>query len=480
MSAEISRMSLVDAAEAVRERRVSSTELVQAAITRVEALQPVLNGFIRLEAEEALAKAAEIDGALARGETFGPLAGVPLAHKDMYYRRGKVATCGSEIRRTFVADRTATTIASLADAGAIYLGGLNMSEFAVGPIGHNIHFGDCHNPWNPAHAPGGSSSGSGASVAARLVYGALGSDTGGSIRIPSGMSGVVGFKPTQTRVSRYGLLPLSYSFDCAGPLTRTVRDAARLLGVIAGRDANDPTASRRPVDDYEAACGREIRGFRIGLPTSYYNQGVDEDVASAIEAAGATFGALGAELVAVEVPDHDQMNLIWPIALSAEAAAVHGRWLRERPDDYAPQVRRRIEVGLYQPATRYIEALALRPKITRAFCDMVFGACDAMLVPTVPMAAPTLAETDLGDRDDMPEMVMRISAMTRPISFLGLPSLSVPCGFTEAGLPVAFQLVGRPFAEALLCTLGDAYQQATDWHHQVPPLAADVRLGGAS
>lgn len=468
-------MSLVEAADAVRERRVSSTDLVAAAITRIEALQPVLNCFIRLEADAALGRAAEIDRALDRGETLGPLAGVPLAHKDMYYRRGKVSTCGSEIRRTFVADRTATTIARLADAGAIHLGGLNMSEFAVGPIGHNIHFGDCHNPWNPAHAPGGSSSGSGASVAARLVYGALGSDTGGSIRLPSGMSGVVGFKPTQTRVSRYGLMPLSYSFDCAGPLARTVRDAARLLGVIAGADLHDPTASRRPVDDYEAACGRSIRGLRLGLPTTYYNRDVDDSVADAIAAAATSFRALGAETVPVEVPDHDRMNLIWPIALSAEAAAIHGPWLRERPDDYTPQVRRRIEVGLYQPATRYIEALALRAKITREFCDLVFGACDAMLVPTVPMPAPTLAETDVGDRDDMSEMVLRISAMTRPISFLGLPALSVPCGFSKAGLPVAFQLVGRPFAEALLCSLGDAYQQATDWHHRVPPLAA----GGA-
>ena len=474
MSAEIWQMSLVDVAEAIRDRRVSSAEVVGAAIQRIEALQPTLNCFIQIEAEAALARAGEIDRALARGEAVGPLAGVPLAHKDMYYRQGKIATCGAKIRREFVADRTSTALARLDGAGAIYLGGLNMSEFAVGPTGHNIHFGDCRNPWNPAHVPGGSSSGSGASVAARLVYGALGSDTGGSIRLPSGMSGVVGFKPTQTRVSRYGMLPLSFSFDCAGPLARTVRDAARLLGVIAGRDDRDATSSRRPVDDYEAACGRTIRGRKIGLPTSYYNLGLDDAVARAIEAAGATFQELGAELVPVDVPAHDEINLIWPIALSAEAAVVHRRWLRERPQDYAPQVRRRVEVGLYQPATRYIEVLSLRPAITHDFCDQVFGACDAMLAPTVPTPAPTLAETDFGDRDDMSEKVLRISAMTRPISFLGLPSLSVPCGFSGAGLPIAFQLVGRPFSEALLVSLGDAYQRATDWHERVPPLAAEI------
>jgi aspartyl-tRNA(Asn)/glutamyl-tRNA(Gln) amidotransferase subunit A len=474
MSDEIAGLDLCSVADRIRTGEVSAVEVTQAAIRRAEQLQPVLNAFIRLEAEEALDAAREIDRRIDNGETIGALAGVPLAHKDMYYRAGKITTCGSKIRANFVADRTSSALARLEGAGAIYLGGLNMSEFAVGPIGNNVHYGDCHNPWNPKHAPGGSSSGSGASVAARIVYGALGSDTGGSIRIPSAMSGVVGLKPTQNRVSRYGLMPLSFSFDCSGPLTRTVRDAARIMDIIAGHDPQDPTSSRRPVDPCEAACGAPVAGLRIGLPTSYFYDDLDPGVSAAVETAQQTFTAAGAELVPVDVPNHDQINLIWAAALSAEAAAIHRKWLRERPDDYGPMVRRRIEFGLYQPATRYLEALTLREKYLREYCATAFATCDVLLTPTTPVPAPQLADVDVADGEQMPELVLRVSRNTRPISYLGLPALSVPCGFTNDGLPVAFQLIGRPFNEALLCTLGNAYQQATEWHTQAPPLTANI------
>jgi len=465
-------LSLLEAAAAVRNGDTTAVTLVETALERIAGLQPQLNCFLRLEAEAALQAAAATDQRLAAGDDPGPLAGVPLAHKDMYYRAGQVSSCGSEIRRHWVADRTATVLERLDAAGAIDLGGLNMSEFAVGPTGHNRHFGDCRNPWNPAHLPGGSSSGSGAAVAARLVYGALGSDTGGSIRIPSAMCGVVGLKPTQTRVSRYGLMPLSFSYDCGGPLARTVRDVACLLALIAGADDNDATASSRPVDDYLAACGGAVNGLRLALPRQYYYDELDDGVAAALDAAQAVFRDLGVELRPVDVPDHAPMNLLWPISMSAEAATIHRRWLQERPDDYGPMARRRIEFGLYQPATRYLESLNLRERYLDAFCAAVFADADAMLVPTVPVPAPTLAATDVGDGPALTEMVQRLSRCTRPISYLGLPGLSVPCGFSPDGLPVAFQLVGRPFGEATLCTLGDAYQQATDWHRRLPPPAA--------
>ncbi len=471
MSDETSRWSLIETAAHIRAREVSSEEVVGAALGRIEALQPALNCFISLDGDAALDTARTIDARIAQGEAVGPLAGVPLAHKDMYYRKGKVSTCGSKIRRDFVADRTATVLRRLADAGAIYLGGLNMSEFAVGPIGHNAHFGHCHNPWNLEHAPGGSSSGSGASLSARLVYGALGSDTGGSIRMPSSFSGVVGCKPTQTRVSRFGVMPLSFSFDCVGPLTRTVADNARMLAVIAGPDPKDATASDLPVDDYEVACSTPVGGLRLGLPTNYYNEDLHPEVAAALDAARQVFKERGVELVDVPVPDPGEMNQLWTIALSSEAAAIHRRWLRERPQDYGEQIRRRIEVGLYHPATHYLEALSLREAISRDFIDQVFGACDALLTPTTPMPAPTLAETDIGAADDMPEMILRISQMTRPTSYLGLPALSVPCGFSGAGLPLGLQLIGRPFDEATLYRLGAAYQSDTDWHQRIPPIA---------
>jgi aspartyl-tRNA(Asn)/glutamyl-tRNA(Gln) amidotransferase subunit A len=471
MSPDFSAWTLCEVADAISARRITAEEVARASADRAERLQPQLNAFISLESEEAIGAAKQIDSRIQRGDPVGKLAGVPLAHKDMFYRTGKVTTCGSKIRRDFVADRTSSALARLHDAGALYLGGLNMSEFAVGPFGTNVHFGNCHNPWNLAHSPGGSSSGSGATVSARIVYGALGSDTGGSVRIPAVMCGVVGLKPTQGRVSRYGLMPLSYSFDTTGPLARTVRDAARLLDVIAGPDPLDPSASHHVLPNCEDACGTPIAGLRVGIPTSYFYDNLHPDVSMAVSAAQEALTAQGAICVPVDVPSHDDMNLVWAAALAAEAATIHRRWLRERPEDYGALVRRRIEFGLYQPATRYIEALTLRDQIMQSYCHQVFSHCDVMLTPTAPIPAPTLEDVDVGDSEDMPALVMKLSQSTRPISYLGLPALSVPCGFTKEGLPTAFQLIGRPFSEAQLCQIGHAYQQVTDWHDVVPALA---------
>lgn len=471
MTSSVAAMTLTEVADCIATGEVSAVEVAEVAIRRAEEMQPTLNAFISMDADDALAAARVVDARIARGDVPGPLAGVPLAHKDMYYRKGKISTCGSKIRRDFVADRTATTLARLEAAGALNLGGLNMSEFAVGPFGTNVHFGSCHNPWNIAHSAGGSSSGSGAAVAARIVYGALGSDTGGSVRIPAVMCGVVGIKPTQNRVSRYGLMPLSHSFDCPGPLVRTVRDGARVLDVIAGHDPKDPTSSQHPAPRCEALCGKDIEGLTVGIPSSYFYDELTPEVDQAVRAAQNVLTDLGATVRPTDVPDHDKINLIWAAAVAAEAATIHRRWLRERPDDYGPMVRRRIEFGLYQPATRYIEALTLRDKILREYCATAFAHCDVLLTPTAPLPAPLLADVDVGDSKDMPRWVLLASRSTRPISYLGLPAMSVPCGFSDAGLPMAFQLVGRPFAEPTLCRIGDAYQQATDWHTRIPPMA---------
>ncbi|MDP7343489.1 MAG: amidase, partial [Alphaproteobacteria bacterium] len=270
MSADILNASLVDTAEAIRTKKLSSVEVVRAAIARAEALQPVLNCFIQLLGDEALAEAKRADAELARGQLRGPLHGVPLAHKDMYYRAGKRTTCGSKIRKDYVADHDSTALMRLLDAGSIYLGGLNMAEFATGPTGHNEHWGDNHNAWNPAHIAGGSSSGTGSAVAARIVYGGLGSDTGGSIRIPSSINGLVGLKTTNGLVSRRGLMPLCFTMDTVGALTRNVRDNARITAVMAGRDALDPTTSNRAVPDYEALLEAPVKGLRLGVPVNYY------------------------------------------------------------------------------------------------------------------------------------------------------------------------------------------------------------------
>ena len=468
---ELYKLDLCIVADLIKKREVSAFEVTQTAIKRAESLQSSFNAFIKLDASEALEAASDIDRKIKRGETVGSMAGVPLAHKDIFYRKGKITTCGSKIRSQFKSNRTSTSLLRLSNAGAIYLGGLNMSEFAVGPIGNNIHFGDCHNPWNLNHASGGSSSGSGAAVAGRIVYGALGSDTGGSIRIPSAMSGVVGLKPTQSRVSRYGMMPLSFSFDCCGPLARTVKDVARVLDVIAGHDPKDPTSSQRPKDNYEGACEKSIAGLKLGIPNTYFYDKLDAEVGIAMDLVQQQYSDLGAEIVFVDVPDHSHINLIWAAALSSEASTIHRKWLRDHPDEYGPMVKRRIEFGLFQPATRYLEAMTMRGKYLREYCGTALANCDVLLTPTMPTTAPAYNDLDLGGGGNLLDLVLKLSRNTRPISYLGLPALSVPCGFSKLGLPIAFQLIGRPFSEAQLCNLGAVYQNITDWHRYLPDTA---------
>ena len=388
----------------------------------------------------------------------------------MFYRTGHVTTCGSRIRKDFVPDHDSTALARLDRAGAIYLGGLNMAEFATGPTGHNEHWGDCRNPWNQAHISGGSSSGSGASVGGRVVYGALGSDTGGSVRLPSACCGVVGLKPTNGLVSRHGLMPLSYTLDTVGPLARTVRDAARITGVIAGHDPLDPTSSQRPVPDYEAALAEGAAGLRIGVPTDYFYDVASDEVRALMEWSLDVFRAAGAEIVEVSVPDIARINHLSNVVLSSEAAAIHEPWIAGRPDDYQEQVRNRYEPGLHVPAVKYIQALSARAGLLREFADTALAGVDALHTPGIPFPIPTRDETNVGGGERMAQMVAGLSWCTRAANYLGGPALIVPCGFTESGLPAAFQLMGRPFSEATLFRLGHAYQDATDWHTRAPSL----------
>ncbi|MBR46418.1 MAG: Asp-tRNA(Asn)/Glu-tRNA(Gln) amidotransferase GatCAB subunit A [Rhodospirillaceae bacterium] len=471
MSGDILNASLIETAEAIRSKKLSSVEVVRAAIARAEKLQPFINCFIQLLGDEALAEAEKADAELARGELRGPLHGVPLAHKDMYFRAGKRTTCGSKIRRDFVADRDSTALKRLLDAGSIYLGGLNMAEFATGPTGHNEHWGDNHNPWNPDHIAGGSSSGTGSAVAARIVYGGLGSDTGGSIRIPSSVNGLVGLKPTNGLISRYGIMPLSYTMDTVGGLTRTVADNARLTAVMAGADPLDPTTSRRAVPDYEALLERPVKGLRLGMPRNYYYDVTTPEVKALQEDCLAVYRDLGMEIVELDVPDMHVPTHMSNIVFPAEAVAIHEPWLRERPGDYQVQVRSRYEPGIHMPAAKYLRALNIRAALLRRFCDQVFAKCDVLHTPGLSMAVPSLADTDVAAGQCMPEMVANLSWTTRSNNYLGIPALAVPCGFTANGLPAGFQLMGRPFSEARLFQLGHAYQSATDWHTRVPEIS---------
>ena len=467
---EISALDLCAAADAIVARRITSTAATEACLARIVDWQPRLNAFIHLDAEAALAAADAADKALARGAAPGPLHGVPMAHKDMFYRAGRPSTGGSAIRRGFVPEQTACVLERLDGAGAIDLGTLNMAEFAAGPTGHNEHFGDCCNPWNPRHITGGSSSGSGAGVAARLLFGALGSDTGGSVRLPAAACGVTGIKPTWGRVSRFGCLPRAWSLDCMGPLVRTARDAARMLGVLAGGDSRDPTASPVPVPNYEADIDAGIAGLRIGVPRGAYRDGVAAEVEDAHEESLAVLRVLGAETIDVELPDFAPLQELGNILSKSEAAAAHLSWMRARPGDYSPQVHARTEGGLQIPAALYLQALARRGAILRHFAERVFSQADMLHCPVIPVPVPTRAETDVQDAAAVPAMVGALTRFTRPFNYLGLPALSLPCGFSNSGLPIAFQLAGRPFAEAQLLRAGHAYQGATKWHVRAPTL----------
>lgn len=473
MTTDLLNLSLCEVAQAIRRKRVSSLEVVKACIERAKAVQPAVNCFISLEEEEALRAARAADRAIKRGAKLGPLHGVPLAHKDMFYRAGRISTGGSKILRDYRPDVTATVVERLAAAGAIWLGGLNMAEFAANPTGHNEHWGDCCNPWNTAHITGGSSSGSGAAVAARTCYGSLGSDTGGSIRLPAAANGVVGLKPTYGRVSRYALLPRAWSLDTIGPLTRTVRDCARITRVIAGADPLDPTASPHAVPNYERLLDRRVRGMKIGVPRNHFYDGITPDVRHAMEHSISVLRSLGMRIVEIEVPDLQHTYQLTNAIGQVESATIYANWLRERPQDFSLVVRTRSEAGLLVPAVSYLEALNARARITAEFVQSVFGVVDALHAPVMTMPLPTRAETTPGGSGEVMNMLARITRNTRPINFLGLPSLAVPAGFADNGLPVAFQLIGRPFAEDVLFKIGDAYQSETDWHVRAPSVPAD-------
>lgn len=458
--------TLVDLADAIAAREISSLEIVDALIARIGKWQPALNAFIALDADGARAAAKAADAK----PSSGTLHGVPLAHKDMYYRAGRVATCGSKIRRDWKASTTATALARLDAAGAIDLGTLNMAEFAFGPTGHNYHFGHARNPWNTAYITGGSSSGSGAAVAARLAFAALGSDTGGSIRMPALCNGLVGIKPTWGRVSRHGAMTLSWTMDTVGPLARTVRDCARVFGLIAGPDANDATAAEIAVPDYEAACAKPVRGLKIGIPQGYFDADLDADVAAAWDQAAAIFEKLGVAIVPVKLPDLEAVNASGALTTASEAATAHRPWLETRIDDYSPQVRARMVAGLAIPAVAYLDAQRIRAATLATFNAEVFDKVDALLAPTLNTPIPRIDESDVADSAAMPALLGRMTRLSRPFNAMGLPALSVPMRFDANGLPLGFQIAGRAFDEATLFALGAAFEREVPFHNQAPTL----------
>ncbi|QBC32298.1 amidase [Pandoraea sp. XY-2] len=424
-------------------------------------------GFVRLRGDAALEQARAVDHAIRDDVTLpnSRVLGATLAHKDMFFRAGELTECGSRILAGHRPSQTATVLARLDAAGAVDLGALHMAEFAMSPTGFNAHLGHGRNAWSPEHVSGGSSSGSGVAVARGLAFAALGSDTGGSVRIPAAVNGVTGIKPTQHAVSTYGVMPLSPSLDCVGVLARTAADAAAVLETVWGADTNDPHCLVSQARDFNSELARPLGEHDVvAVPEFDATALISDEIRAAVARVTQALEACGATVRKVPLPDLREAGALATLMLGAEAASIHGPWLRERRDAYGEQVLRRLERGLLYPATRYVDALRLRTGYTQSFVERYLAGAQALLLPTLPYAVPTIAETLDGDADEIERRFGDFSYWTRGINYLGLPAVAVPAGRTQNGLPTGVQLIGRAWREDVLLRLAHQLQQHTDWH----------------
>jgi aspartyl-tRNA(Asn)/glutamyl-tRNA(Gln) amidotransferase subunit A len=436
-------MDIAQAAAKLRAREVSAVELAQQALRAIRTHQPRLNAFITITEDLALAQAHQADEELARGIDRGPLHGIPYALKDVFSTKGIRTTCGSKIFADHIPDRDAAVYEQLTQAGAVLMGKTGMQEFAYGITCNNPHFGAIRNPHDPQRIPGGSSGGSGVAVAAGMVFFAMGSDTGGSIRIPAAFCGCFGLKPTSGRVSRYGVMPLDFSLDHMGPLTRTADDAGLVLNAIAGFDIRDDTSSRQPVEDYATGTSG-LKGQRIGVPDNFFRERLTTEVESAYDAALARADAAGARLVPLPVPDPAEINIVSRVILLAEASALMEPYL-DRRGDFGPDVIALLDQGRLLAATDYINAQRLRRLYQRDWAKL-WGRVDYIFTPTAPIVAPLITDTHV-DIDGVTEDVRLASTrLGRAINVLGLPAASLP--LPVSGLPIGLQVIGKPFDEA--------------------------------
>lgn len=476
--------TVAELVRALKDRKVSSAELTQAFLERINRYK-ALNAFITVDPEKSLSQARAADARIAKGEA-GPLAGVPIAQKDIFCADGWLTTCGSKILSNFVAPYDATTVEKFNAAGAVTLGKTNMDEFAMGSSNETSYYGPVKNPWDTASVPGGSSGGSAAAVAARLAPAATGTDTGGSIRQPAALTNLTGLKPSYGRVSRYGMIAFASSLDQAGPMTRTAEDAALLLNVMAGFDPRDSTSLDRPVPDYTAVLGNDIRGLRIGLPREYFGHGLNAEVARTIEAAISELEKLGAQTVDVDLPNSKLAVPCYYVLAPAEASSNLSRfdgvrygyrageyddlidmYSKSRAEGFGAEVKRRIMIGTYALSAGYYDAYYLKAQQLRRLIaedfTRAFETCDIILGPTSPSTA-----FKLGAKTDDPVEMYLSDIYTISVNLAGLPGMSIPAGFDGKGLPIGLQMIGKYFDEARLLNVAHRYQQVTDWHQRAP------------
>ncbi len=457
---DILHWDLCSAAEAVKNRQISSYELTQWSLERLKRIGTHLNAVFRFDEESALKRALVLDDLQAHNRALGLLHGVPMAHKDLIFMAGRNAHVGSKILKKHIPDRNSVVMDYFEAAGQVYTGSLHMTEFALGPTGFNQHYGHAKNPWNELMVCGGSSSGSGIAVSARLSFGAIGSDTGGSIRHPATMCGVTGLKPTRQLVSTEGVFPLAHTLDCVGPIAQNARDCARLLTVLTNQQY-----------DYESRLKESVAGLRIGIPKHFYWEGVDPEIEKVLMKNIAIFQSLGMKIVELDNPDMAPINQMMGIVMGVEALEVHHEWLKQSPGDYADQVRARIELGYQYSNEDYQGAIDSRKMYRAQFDEKVFAHCDAMFIPSIQVHTPSIEESTRGTLDEVLKGVGRLTHVTKGINYLGFPSISVPGGFSSRKMPVGFQLVGKDLSEEMLLRMTHAYQGQTNWHQQLPPTA---------
>ena len=466
---EICYMSARDLSKLVQNKEISPVELIGAHLSRIEATEPVLNSFITLLADEARGAARQAEKDIQAGRYKGPLHGIPVALKDLYNTGGVRTTSGSRIFDNFVPTEDCTVAAKFQQAGAILLGKLNMHPFAYGPTGENLDYGHMHNPWNPDMVTGGSSGGSGSATAAGQCTITTGSDTGGSIRIPAALCGIVGLKPTYGLVSRHGLTALSWSLDHPGPMTRTVEDAAITMNAIAGHDPKDVASAKVDIPDYTSALTGDIKGLRIGIVKEYFEAPLDPQVRKAVMDAIGLLESMGAEVKEVSYPMFNQSQAISSTVLMSEASAYHRDLLEKDGHQIYEPVRQRLEAGLFISAAEYLRAQQARTIFDqqgRRLLDDV----DLLAGPTEPVTAPEIMASRVMAGEQEVGVVGALTQYTRPYNINGFPAISVPCGFSDDNMPIGLQLAGKPFDELTVLRAAHAYEQATDWHTRRPPI----------
>lgn len=460
-------LSAGEVSRLIRKREVSPVEVVKAHLARVEALEPALNSFITLLPEQAMEEARAAEHEIESGQYRGPLHGIPIGLKDLFYVKGVPNTSGSKIFDHFIPDYDSTLALKLREAGAILLGKLNLHQFAYGPTGENPDYGNMHNPWDRERIPGGSSGGSASATASGQCTLAMGTDTGGSIRIPSALCGLVGLKPTYGRLSRYGMTVLSWSQDHPGPMTRTVEDCALVMNAVAGYDPRDPSSANMSIPDFTQSLTENIKGLRVGVPKEPFEDPVDSEVEHFVRSAIELLNKLGATIHEMSWPMYHESKAISSTILMAEATAYHSQLMKRQGSRLDPKVRLRLEAGLLISAVDYLQAQRARRLFYQQSCDL-FKKVDLLAGPTVPITACNIGTEEVQIGSTLLGVIPLLTQHTRPYNLNGFPAITVPCGFSRNGLPVGFQLAGKPFDEATVLRGAFAYEQATEWHQRRP------------